>query len=135
MLLFIVYPILPFDCFCSNKRKKRKKIAEDLRKMLKRLVLCTLGCCVSSLQLNIVLILITNNTITIYWPSVASIDLIITALCVICTFSSLKERLFPFMDFNKNEKVHKSIGSATNSAHDTLSTSNCSSNNILSVSV
>ena len=129
LLLFIVYPILPSDFLCSNKRRTRRKIAKDLRKMLTRLVLCTLGCCVSSLQLNIVLILITNNTITIYWPSVASVDLIITALCVICTFSRWKERLFPFMTFSKEEEQlsNGSPNRITLSSNDKISKDNTSS--------
>ena len=132
LLLFIVYPILPFDFLCSKKSGKKRKIASDLRKMLTRLVLCTLGCCVSSLQLNIVLILITNNKITIYWPSVASVDLIITALCVVCTFSRWKERLFPFIEFRKVEG-EMSFGdlSPTESLHVTLSSQNCPSSNSL----
>ena len=125
LLLFIVHPILPSDFLCSGNNRIRRKIAEDLRKMLTRLVVCTLGCCVSSLQLNIALILITNNKITIYWPSVASVDLIITALCVVCTFSRWKERLFPFVEFSKNEGEMSFAESPTEILHVTLSSQNC----------
>ena len=90
LFMFIAYPIV----YCMLRKKKN--IEAGLKKMLKRLLICTLGCCVSSLQINVFILLVERNKIFLYWPSFAGLDLIITAVCVVGTFDNWKERLFPF---------------------------------------
>jgi len=90
LFMFIAYPIV----YCMLRKKKN--IESGLKKMLKRLLICTLGCCVSSLQINVFILLVERNKIFLYWPSFAGLDLIITAVCVVGTFDNWKERLFPF---------------------------------------
>ena len=90
LFLFLSYPIV-----CSLVEKERKMNA-DLKKMLKRLLLCTVGCCMSSLQINLFILLVEKNHIYLYWPNFAGLDVIITAVCVIGTFGNWHERLFPF---------------------------------------
>ena len=92
LFMFIAHPITNF----MMHKKKREKVAADLRKMLKRLLICTLGCCISSLQINVFLLLVTKKHVYLYWPNFAGLDLIITAVCVIGTFSNWKQRIFPF---------------------------------------
>ena len=90
LFMFIAYPIV----YCMLRKKKN--IEAGLKKMLKRLLICTLGCCVSSLQINVFILLVERNKIFLYWPNFAGLDLIITAVCVVGTFKNWKERLFPF---------------------------------------
>lgn len=90
LFTFIAYPIV------WSLLKKRSQVGPDLKKILKRLLLCTLGCCVSSFQINLFILLINNNHFYLYWPNFAGLDLILTALCVIGTFGNWRMRLFPF---------------------------------------
>jgi len=89
LFMFIAYPIV----YCMLRKKKN--IEASLKKMLKRLLICTLGCCVSSLQINVFILLVERNKIFLYWPNFAGLDLIITAVCVVGTFDNWKKRLFP----------------------------------------
>ena len=101
LFMFIAHPIANFS------KKKKRKVAADLRRMLKRLLVCTLGCCVSSLQLNVFVMLVEGNHVYLYWPNLCGLDLIITAVCVIGTFSNWRQRLFPF--FKKAEQQDSDV--------------------------
>ena len=90
LFMFISYPII------CTLLKKNKQVTADLKKMLKRLLLCTLGCCISSLQINLFILLVERNHVYLYWPNFAGLDLIITTVCVIGTFGNWQKRLFPF---------------------------------------
>ena len=98
LFMFIAHPLTS----CLMGGKKGENLAGDLRRMLKRLLVCTLGCCVSSLQLNVFVMLVEGNHVYLYWPNLCGLDLIITAVCVIGTFSNWQQRLFPF--FKKAEE-------------------------------
>ena len=98
LFLFIAHPIV-------YRRKINKKVSANLKAMVKRLLICALGCCVSSLQLNVFLMLVTNDHVYLYWPNFAGLDLIITALCVIGTFANWRERIFPFGSNGEDESV------------------------------
>ena len=75
---------------------RNKKVAADLRRMLRRLSICTLGCCASSLQFNLLLVLVSCNRVRLYLLNFAELDLIITSVCLTGTFSNWKQRLCPF---------------------------------------
>ena len=90
LFAFIAYPIV------WSLLKKKGKVGPDLKKILKRLLLCTLGCCVSSFQINLFILLIEINHVYLYWPNFAGLDLILNSLCVIGTFGNWRMRLFPF---------------------------------------
>ena len=96
LFLFIAHPII-------YRQKINKKSSAKVKAMVKRLLICTVGCCLSSLQLNVFLILVTNDQLYMYWPNFAGLDLVITALCVIGTFANWKERIFPFSSKSAGE--------------------------------
>ena len=102
LFLFISYPIV-----CSLVKKERQ-MNPGLKKMLKRLLLCTVGCCIGNLQINLFVLLVEKKHIYLYWPNFAGLDVIITAVCVIGTFGNWHERLFPFCS-KETEKRPKFI--------------------------
>ena len=102
LFMFIAHPIANFS--------RKRKVAADLRRMLKRLLVCTLGCCVSSLQINVFLLLVSSEKMYFYWPNFAALDLIITAVCVVGTFSNWKQRLFPFCGTAED---HEAVGNGS----------------------
>ena len=86
---------------------RNKSVAGDLKRMLRRLLMCTLGCCVSSLQFNLVLVLVASHRVNLFLPNLAELDLVVTAVCVTGTFSNWRERLCPFCFVVESERNDK----------------------------